>query len=237
MGTVYLSLTFYPCLVLFNMARIARVVAPGYPHHITQRGNRRQPTFFSEEDYAAYLELMAEWCRKCRVEIWAWCLMPNHVHLIAVPQSEEGLARAIGEAHRRYTRRINFREGWRGHLWQERFASFPLDESHLLAAVRYVEMNPVAAELVARPEDYRWSSARAHLAAKDDELVTVTPLLEMVGEWRTFLALSSETEVDLLHRHERTGRPLGRKTFMESLETVMGRCLRPQKPGPKRNGM
>ncbi len=118
------------------MARIARVVAPGYPHHITQRGNRRQQTFFRDDDYLAYLELMAEWCRKCRVEIWAWCLMPNHVHLIAVPQTEEGLARAIGEAHRRYNRRINFREKWRGHLWQERFASFPMDETHLLVAAR-----------------------------------------------------------------------------------------------------
>lgn len=215
------------------MARIARVVAPGYPHHVTQRGNRRQQTFFSDEDYAAYLALMAEWCRRCRVEIWAWCLMPNHVHLIAVPQSEEGLARAIGEAHRRYTRRVNFRQEWRGHLWQERFASFPMDEAHLLAAARYVEMNPVAAGLVARPEDYRWSSARAHLAGADDELVAVAPLLELVGDWRSFLALPSESEADLLRRHERTGRPLGGETFVENLELAMGRCLRPRRPGPK----
>ncbi|MDD5168160.1 MAG: transposase [Syntrophales bacterium] len=130
------------------MARIARVIAPGYPHHVTQRGNRRQETFFADDDYAAYLELLSEWTRKHDVEIWAYCLMPNHVHLIAVPDSEEALARAIGEAHRRYTRRINFREGWRGHLWQERFASFPMEESYLLAAARYVEMNPVASGLV-----------------------------------------------------------------------------------------
>ena len=98
------------------MARLARVVVPGYPHHVTQRGNRRQQTFFCEEDYTAYLELMAEWCKVRGVQIWAYCLMPNHVHLIAVPQSEDGLSRAIGEAHRRYTRRINFREKWRGYL-------------------------------------------------------------------------------------------------------------------------
>ena len=92
------------------MARLARLVIPGLPHHVTQRGNRRQQTFFNDGDYAAYLELMADWCREEGVEIWSYCLMPNHVHLIAVPKTEDGLRRAIGEAHRRYTRRINFRE-------------------------------------------------------------------------------------------------------------------------------
>ena len=214
------------------MARIARVVAPGCPHHITQRGNRRQQTFFCDDDYLAYLDLMAEWCRKFQVAIWAWCLMPNHVHLIAVPQSEESLSRAIGEAHRRYTRRINFREKWRGHLWQERFASFPVDDSHLLAAARYIEMNPVAAGLVKDPEEYPWSSARAHLAGRDDSLVKVAPLLEMVGNWSSFLSLSPAAELDLLHRHERTGRPLGTDAFLERLELNMGRTLKPRKPGP-----
>ena len=118
------------------MARLARVVVAGMPHHITQRGNRRQQTFFSDEDYWAYVELMAEWCGEEGVEIWGYCLMPNHAHLIAVPKSEHALRRAIGEAHRRYTRRINFREGWRGHLWQGRFASFVMEEPHLLAAAR-----------------------------------------------------------------------------------------------------
>ena len=103
------------------MARLARVVVPGMPHHVTQRGNRRQPTFFREEDYAAYIELMAQQCRDEGVAIWACCLMPNHVHLIAVPQTGQELQRAIGEAHRRYTRRINFRENWRSYLWQGRF--------------------------------------------------------------------------------------------------------------------
>ena len=215
------------------MARIARVVAPGHPHHITQRGNRRQQTFFCDEDYLAYLDLMAEWCRKCQVDIWAWCLMPNHVHLIAVPHSEEGLARAIGEAHRRYTRRINFREKWRGHLWQERFASFPMGESYVLAAARYIEMNPVAAHLVEHPGEYRWSSARAHLDGKDDGLVKVAPLLDMVGNWGSFLCLSSDEELGLLHRHEQTGRPLGANTFVERLEQTLGRALRARKPGPK----
>lgn len=215
------------------MARIARVIAPGFPHHVTQRGNRRQKTFFCDEDYEAYLSLMAEWCRKFLVDIWAWCLMPNHVHLIAVPQSEEGLARAIGEAHRRYTRRVNFREGWRGHLWQERFASFPMDENYLLAAARYVEMNPVLIGLARSPEDYRWSSARAHLEGKDDTLVKVGPLLEMAGDWQAFLASPADVDADHLRQHERTGRPLGGEVFVERLEADLNRTLRPKRPGPK----
>ena len=166
------------------MARIARVVALGYPHHITPRGNRRQQVFFCAEDYLAFLDLMAQWCRKYQVEIWCYCLMPNHVHLVAVPQSEGGLARGIGEAHRRYTRRINFREKWRGHLWQERFASYPMDESYLFAAMRYVEKNLIAAGLADNPREYRWSSARAHLERKDDQLVKVAPLqIKLKGMW------------------------------------------------------
>ena len=136
------------------MARLARVVAPGYPHHITQRGNRRQQTFFSDEDYQTYIDLMAEWCAHFNVEIWSYCLMPNHTHLIAVPATSQGLASAIGEAHRRYARMVNFREGWRGYFWQGRFASFILDEHHLLAAARYIEQNPVRAGLVKRAEEY-----------------------------------------------------------------------------------
>jgi len=215
------------------MARIARVIAPGLPHHVTQRGNRRQQTFFNDEDYHAYLDLMAEWCGKLRVKIWAYCLMPNHVHLIAVPESEDCLARAVGEAHRRYTRRINFREGWRGHLWQERFASFPMDENYLLAAVRYVEMNPVAAGMAVHPGEYRWSSAAAHLAGNDDQLVTVKPLLDMVGDWQAFLRLTDEEELALLKKHERSGRPLGETSFVERLEAKTERLLRPAKRGPK----
>ncbi|MCF6238160.1 MAG: transposase [Candidatus Marinimicrobia bacterium] len=216
------------------MARIARVICPGIPHHITQRGNRRQQTFFCDEDYLAYIELMSQWCRKYKVAVWAWCLMPNHVHLIGVPQDSTGLARAVGEAHRRYTRRINFREQWRGHLWQERFASFPLDEQHLLAAARYIEMNPVAAGIAVRPGDYRWSSANAHLKGDDDELVSVAPLLELIPDWEDFLRLSTEEELNVLQLHERTGRPLGSAGFIEKMEQSLGRVLHPQKPGPKK---
>jgi putative transposase len=214
------------------MARLARLVIPGMPHHVTQRGNRRQETFFNEGDYAAYVELMADWCREEGVEIWGYCLMPNHIHLIAVPRAEESLRRAIGEAHRRYTRRINFREKWRGYLWQGRFASFIMDEAYLLAAARYVELNPVRAGLVTRAEQWAWSSARAHLLGRDDRLVKVAPLLGMVPDWRRFLnSALPEKELRELREHSRTGRPLGSDSFLDRLEGIVGRILRPQKGG------
>lgn len=216
------------------MARIARVIAAGIPHHVTQRGNRRMQTFFGEDDYRSYISLLAEWCRKCQVNIWAYCLMPNHVHLIAVPATEDALRCGIGEAHRRYSRLINFRQNWRGHLWQGRFASFPMDETYLLAAARYVEMNPVKAGIAEDAAAWPWSSARAHLAATDDKLVTVAPLLEMAGDWRLFLADAAEEEqVNEIRKHERTGRPLGSEGFVERLETALDRPLKRGKPGPK----
>jgi len=216
------------------VARIARVVAAGVPHHVVQRGNRRQPVFFSTADYKAYLRLMATYCRQDGVEVWAYCLMSNHVHLVAVPANEDGLARAIGEAHRRFTVRVNQREGWRGYLWQGRFSSYPLDERYLLAAVRYVELNPVRARLVEQPWQYAWSSATAHVRKRDDVLVKVKPMLGRVPDWREYLGAEPDsTDMDILRRHMRNGRPLGSPEFLESLEAKMGRVLVPRKRGPK----
>lgn len=216
------------------MARIARVVAPGFPHHITQRGNRRQQTFFSNDDYRAYIDLMADWCDWYKVAIWSYCLMPNHVHFIAVPNDEDGLRLAIGETHRRYTRRINFRHGWRGHLWQGRFASYPMDETHLLAAARYVELNPVRSKLCAQPEDYLWSSAAYHVDGKDDPLIKHSPLIEMVGDWKSYLTETPCVSMAAaLKEAERTGRPLGSGKFITELENLLGRKLNKKKPGPK----
>jgi putative transposase len=197
------------------MARLARVFAPSLPHHITQRGNRRQPTIFCDRDYQTYLELMGEWCGAHDVEKWVYCLMPNNVHLIAAPNSGDGLIRAVGEVHRRYTRMVNFREGWCGHLWQGRFASFVLDESYLLTAPRYIELNPVRAALVKAPCRYRWSSTAAHVRGRDDALVTVGPLRNLAPNWRAFLArVICEEDFKLLHAHENTGRPPGDEAFL-----------------------
>jgi len=217
------------------MARIARAVVPEIPHHITQRGNRRQPTFFSSSDYQTYVDLMHAWCEHHGVAVWAYSLMPNHVHLVAVPRDQESLARAIGEAHRRYTRLVNEREGWRGHLWQGRFASYVMDERYLLACTRYVEMNPVRGGLVTTPTDWPWSSAHAHATRCNDTLVTVEPLLDMIGDsWADFLAAETPPdEAGILRKHERSGRPLGSPAFIASIEGRLQRVLQPKKTGRK----
>lgn len=190
-------------------------------------------TFFDDRDYETYLSLMREWCLLSGIEIWAYCLMPNHVHLVAVPDNEESLARGIGEAHRRYTRHINFKKSCKGYLWQGRFASFPMDEDYLLAAVRYVELNPVRAKMVAKAEAYRWSSARAHLNGRDDTLVHVKPMLDRVNNWAELLTSGEQLEFDAIRMHERTGRPLGKESFVEKLSLLVGRELGRKKPGPK----
>jgi len=236
-GTPYLIVDINQIfLFIIAMARIARAVAPGIPHHVTQRGNRRQQTFFNDEDYQTYLELMSEWCMKYHVEAWAYCLMPNHVHLILVPETKDGLNLAVGETHRRYTRRINFREGWRGHLWQGRFSSFIMDERYLLACVRYVELNPVRAGLVKKPYDWPWSSARPHINGNDDILIKTKPLLNIVNKtWEGLLSTDAKDhEQELFRKHERTGRPLGDDSFIETMGLILGRNLKPQKPGPKK---
>ena len=216
------------------MARLARVVAAGTPHLVTQRGNRGQNVFFSDADYEVYKGLLAEGCRIAHTSVLAYCLLPDRVHLILVPRDEDGLRAALGESHRRYTREINGREGWRGFLWQGRFASCPLDAAHLAPCARYVELSPVLAKFVKRPRDWRWSSARAHLLGRDDELVRVQPLLERVPGWREFLAAGiSDDEREAIRSHESTGRPLGSPAFVTRLEKRLGRTLARQKPGPK----
>lgn len=221
------------------MPRIARVVVPGYPHHVTQRGNRRQPVFFTENDYRIYLNLVGEGCLKFKVDVWGYCLMPNHVHLILVPQDEKGLRMAIGEAHRRYTLHINYREGWKGHLWQERFSSFPMDERYLLAAARYIERNPVRAKLVRKPEDYRWSSARAHIKNKDDGFVKVSGIGPMVDDWNDFLSATIGKDLIAgIHAHSSNGRPAGGEEFLKKLQVdfnVSQKVLFKKKPGPHKD--
>ncbi|PCJ38608.1 MAG: transposase [Alphaproteobacteria bacterium] len=218
------------------MARIARLVVPGHPHHVTQRGVRRMKTFMDDEDYIKYISMIHKSCQKAGTEVWAYCLMPNHVHFIMVPTDEDGLRASLGEAHRQYTRMINFREGCRGHLWQERFHSFPMDESYLMACARYVELNPVRAGLVKRPEDWAWSSAQAHLKGKDDELVIVQPMLNRFPEWGMFLEGGIKMEEQKnLQLHTRTGRPLGEDKWVLGLENKTGRALKRKPVGrPKK---
>mgnify|MGYP001235876455 CR=1 FL=1 len=216
------------------MPRKPRITIPGLPHHVTHRGTRRQRIFFGENDFHLYKTLLSETCNKYDVNIWAYCLMPNHVHLIAIPSNESGLSKVIGITHKRYADLINKRMDWRGHLWEDRHRSVPMDEPHLYAAARYVELNPVRARLTDTPMQYQWSSARAHMNARSDGLVSVEPLLDRYGDWRRYLNLGlDESLVERIRQHDKLGLPLGDENFIAFLETKIGRCLRPVKPGPK----
>jgi len=220
------------------MARIARFVVPGLPHHVTQRGNRRERVFFGDEDHELYRDLLSSQCRRQGIAVWAYCLMPNHVHLILVPDREEALGRALGETHRRYSSVVNARLRVTGHLFQSRFGSAVMDEEHLMAAARYVAVNPVRARLVARAEDWRWSSVRAHLEGRDDGLVSVAPLIDRCGGRFSDLldAPVSAEAVSALRAAETIGRPLGSASFLDRLAAATGRDPRPRRRGPKPKG-
>jgi putative transposase len=220
------------------MARIARLVVPDFPHHIIQRGNRCQKVFFSDGDRIAYLDYLRIYARPAGIHIWGYCLMDNHVHIIAVPDTKESFADGFAEAHRRYTRMINFREKWRGYLWEGRFKSYVLSRTHLYAAMRYIERNPVRAGIVKEAWDYPWSSAKAHVFKQDNPLLEDNFLISEVKDWASFLAEEDDiAKVDLFCRHANTGRPLGDNKFIEILEKITGRTLKKQKSGRKEGGV
>ncbi|MCC6698758.1 MAG: transposase, partial [Candidatus Hydrogenedentes bacterium] len=207
----------------------------GFPHHVTQRGNRRADVFESDEDRHGYLGFLKKYCGRHGLDVWAYCLMSNHVHLVVVPQREESLARALRDAHTVYAMRFNTRTGLNGHVWQGRFYSCVLDEAHLWAAVRYVERNPVRAGMVERAEDYPWSSAPGHCGLRRDALLsTEFPPVGVVENWAAWLRTEDGVEaIDRIRRQTRTGRPCGAAGFMARLENLLGRIVGPAKRGRK----
>ena len=217
------------------MARLARVVVPGLPHHVTQRGNGQARAFFSDDDYTLYLKLLTAACMAAKVRCLGYVLMPNHVHLILVPKDENGLRKAMASVHRAYAGQINARRKKTGHFWQGRFGCVAMDGEHALNALRYVLLNPVRARQVQRPEQWRWSSAGAYLKNRDDGLTETAYMRELCPDMRALLAASPEQEMAdmLLRRAETVGRPLGSAAFMEKLERKLNRPLLPAKRGPK----
>jgi putative transposase len=216
------------------MARLARVVVPGVPHHVTQRGNGRGRTFFGDDDYAFYRHLLGRHCHEAGVEVWAWVLMPNHVHLILTPSDPDGLRRALAAVHRRYAGRIHARRKRTGHFWQGRFGCVAMDEEHLATALRYVALNPVRARLVKNALDWPWSSVRAHVTGVDDGVTTRSAALDRISRFAEFLEEERpDARYTSLRRAESIGRPLGGPAFLEALEAQTGRRLRPRKRGPK----
>ncbi len=217
------------------MPRLPRVVLPGCPHHVINRGNRRQIVFFSDKDKRAYYNILKRETNKVGIIIWTYCLMDNHVHLIAVPESKDALAKGIGEAERKYSRIINLRYDWKGHLWQERFKSNPMGEDYLYSAVRYIERNPVREGIVEKAEDYYFSSAKAHVFGENDELLSDFYLTSEIPDWASYLREeTNESEKELFRSHAHSGHPLGDDEFIENLERMMGMSLRKKKPGPKK---
>jgi putative transposase len=216
------------------MARLARLVVPGLPHHVTQRGNGRARVFFEDADYALYRGLLAAACDAAEVAVWAWVLMPNHVHLILVPSDADGLRRALAAVHRRYAGEIHARLKRTGHFWQGRFGAVAMDEAHLAAALRYLALNPVRARLVARPEEWRWSSVHAHLSGRPDGITALAPVLQRHPDFAALLAAGEDVAAfDRLRRAESIGRPLGDDGFLARLEALTRRRLRARKRGPK----
>jgi len=219
------------------MPRIARIVAPGYPHHITQRGNNRATVFFDDEDRQTYLKLLTIYAHKHSLRVWAYCLMDNHIHLLAVPETETALARGIGLTNQVYTQYLNRKLAQSGRVWQNRFFSCVVgNEQYLWAVARYIERNPLKVGLAERPEAYRWSSARAHLTEVDDAVLGSASWLTPTEKnaYSKFVLAEDEKMDESIRKATRTGRPFGSKWFIEMLESQVQQTLRPNKVGRPR---
>lgn len=224
------------------MARKARIVYPGHPHHVTQRGNRRLDVFFNNEDRFFYLELLKKYSAIYEVDILAYCLMTNHVHLVVVPTKIDSLQRLFKPLHSSYALRINKRKNWAGHLWQDRFFSSPLDEAHTWTAIGYVELNPVRAKMVKNAEDYPWSSAASRCKETNDGIITSDPtwanFLSTHQNWSAWLKSFDENPNEFARLRENTKKdlPLGAEGFVAKIERFSGRALRPRNKGrPRKN--
>ena len=217
------------------MPRMARVVCPGFPHHITQRGVRRFNVFLEEADHILYRQLLDHYARRHGLGIASYCLMTNHVHIIGVPDNPDAIAKALGDCHGTYAAEFNKKYRKSGHVWQLRPYSCVLDEAHAWAAVRYVERNPVRAGMVARAEDYPWSSARAHCGLATDALLTTDwPDTSFSPDWSAWLSTTSDVAVEhRIRARTYTGRPCGSEEFVRQIESITGRRLAPGKPGRK----
>jgi putative transposase len=209
------------------MCRIARIVAPGYPHHVLQRGNYRQTVFEEDADYHRYRDMLGECVTKFGLSVWAYCLMSDHVHFVCVPRDADSLAKALNTLHMRYSQYFNNKKHRHGHLWQGRFYSTILDDAHALEAIRYDETNPVRWGLVEDATAYPWSSARGHaLGASDPVLQDGCSIIHAVGDWKFYLGAAGDGElVENIRKNMRAGRPCGDREFVRTLEGLLNRSL------------
>ncbi|MCR4292749.1 MAG: transposase, partial [Candidatus Kuenenia sp.] len=220
-----------------DMPRIARIIVPKLPYHVTQRGNFGQNIFEDDADRNVYLEWLQGYGQRYGTKFWAYCLMTNHVHYIAIPEDQKSLALTFNQTHMRYSQYTNKKHNRRGHLWQGRFYSCVLDDEHLYSAVRYVERNPVRANMVQKSETYKWSSAPAHVFKKEDPLLSIDcPLIEAIEDWNLYLLQADDDEwMERFRVLSRTGRPAGGEFFITMIESLLGRVVKPKQPGrPKK---
>lgn len=219
------------------MPRIARIIAPSYPHHVTQRGNNRATVFFDDEDRQTYLDIFTNYAKRHSLQVWAYCLMDNHIHLLVVPEAENSLARAVGLTNQVYTQYLNRKLGQSGRIWQNRFFSCVVGhQEYLWSVARYIETNPVKANIITAAEDYHWSSARAHLLDTKDNLLSYPDWFEPT-ERKAYVDFVTKTDLDTdnaIRKATSTGRPFGSELFIDEMEFKLKRTLRPQKPGRPR---
>jgi len=209
------------------MARLSRSTVIGYPHQVTQGGNYGQPVFEADTDFRRYLECLRECAGRYSVEIWAYCLMPNHVHYVCVPMADGALARTFNALHMKYAQYFHARKGLTGHLWRARFLSCMLDDKSVFEEIRYIENNPVRAGIVGRAEDYPWSSARHHVLGEPDPVIQNGCFLKgSIEDWRAYLAdRGDEPVLRRTWQSLKTGRPAGEESFVRGLEAITGRRL------------
>lgn len=219
------------------MPRRARLAAPGLVYHVTHRGNRRADVFFDTQDRETYLRWLAGAGRRHGLELWAYCLMTNHVHLLVRGLARESLARAMRELQGSYARRINGLRHWSGHLWANRFYSHPVGEDRLFDTARYIERNPVRAAMVEKAQEYPWSSARAHCGLAGPGLLAPSrPFPGRVLDWRSWLEEEDAASDDRLRESARKGVPFGDDAFCSTLERELGLSPRPRPRGrPRKN--
>lgn len=215
------------------MPRRPRLILPGFPHHITDRGNRRAPIFREDADRRFYLSKLLKYSQIYELRLYAYCLMNNHVHHIAVPPTREAASCCMHDLHGVYANYFNRKYGQIGHLWQERFFACVLGDSHLWNAVRYVERNPVGGHLVEHAEDYRWSSARAHCGLVDDPVLDPDfPPQGIIPDWRIWLDNElAEEDLKDIRTATRKGIPYASESFIRELERLTGIPLLPRKRG------
>jgi putative transposase len=210
------------------MPRIARIVGVGYPHHIVQRGNNRENVFLDRTDYQKYLSFLTRYSKEKEIAILAYCLMENHVHLLVIPQEEEALAKMMQGVALCYTQYFNRKEGRTGRLWECRYQSTVIDgERYLWAVSKYIESNPVRAGIAKRPEDYSYSSAKAHILGRQNPLLK-EPLFDKdeINQYRKLMKSEEDKKViEEIRNQTRLGKPLGDEGFLESLSERLGYSL------------